>query len=743
MQIETTRKFPKNFTENTNMLFQGQAFQLSVTQSVGILIFDLQGSAINKIDSDVAHELKEIVEMLKGNSDVKSLCLLSAKKGSFIVGADIEAIKGLKDKSEALEASRLGQDIFSAFEDLKIPKLVAIHGACMGGGTELSMACDYRICSDSSKTMIAVPEVKLGFLPGWGGTYRLYKKLGLAAALDMILTGKNIRAKKALKIALVDYVVPEAKLAEIAFDYSLLLAQGKSLPKKKEIKKALPIKILESNALGRKVILSQAKKGVMKLTRGNYPAPLKIIETFSKYAGLGRDRFMEKEHEAFAELWDTPESKALVGLFFLAEGAKKNSGTNLSSEELKALPKVNNLAVLGAGVMGGGIASQSARKNVPTTLKDINEAGILTGLQHAQKFFDKEFKRRRIDKFEHSRRSARVRGQLDYNGFKSYDLVIEAVVENMNVKKKVFAELEDRIREDTLVGSNTSSLSVEEMATAFKKPERFVGIHFFNPVEKMPLVEVITHSRVAPETVARAVNFSRAIGKTPVVVKDGPGFLVNRLLLPWLVESIYLFEEGYSIQKLDKIMKDFGMPMGPLELIDEIGIDVCAKVVKIIHDAFGKRAEPSAGLAKLNEHNSQADEKRLGRKSGLGFYKWSGAAGKKLEADEEAMRAIIQPGQSSTQKRKLNTEELQQRMIFPMINEAAILLEEGIVASAADVDLGMIFGTGFAPFRGGLLRYADSVGVDHVVSFLELLSKENGERMAPSEALKRVTSFYK
>ncbi len=726
-------------------LYKGKAFRFETHGAIGIVTFDLEGEKVNKLGPTPFEDLEKILDLIP-KSGIRAALFKSAKKNSFIVGADINLIQNLKDKQDAHRASCKGQEVFSKIEDLKIPTIAAIDGACMGGGTELAVACKYRICSDYEKTAIAVPEVKLGFLPGWGGTFRIPRIVGLPNALDMCLTGKNIRADKALKMGLVSAVIPQALFEAKSLEITESLAKTGKIPGAKLRKISIQEKVLAGNFLGRMLVFSQAKQTVLKQTRGHYPAPLRMLEVMSHVFSESRHAYMRREADAFADLWSTSESRNLVGLFFLTENAKRDTGTSLSETQVKELPSVKSLGVLGAGVMGGGVAAQSAVFGLRTTIKDINFEAIAKGLAHARSLFDKDVKKKRITKIQRDNRMNLMRGQLDYAGFAGLDLVIEAIVENLEVKKKVFAELEPQVGPNCIVASNTSSLRLTDMASVFKDSSRFVGIHFFNPVDKMPLIEVIKHEKSSPEAIARAVAYSKAIGKTPVVVKDGPGFLVNRLLMPWLNESAYLLSEGHSIERLDRLAKNFGMPMGPFELLDEIGIDVAAKVSHILEDSFGPRAAASKVsdlVAKAPEVNGR---KRWGRKSGLGFYNWDAPGGRRQAADSTAISSLIGPAQGTSGVKATNSADdayLVARMFYPMINEAALTLEEGIVENPSQIDLAMIFGTGFPPFRGGLCRWADTLGLSKVVQSLDSFS-DGGKvlRLKPLEALKKLNKFY-
>jgi len=722
-------------------LFSGKAFRFEKdTFGVGVVTFDLEGERVNKLSHVPASEFDQILDLVS-NSGVKSLLIRSAKKQSFIVGADITLIQKLKDQENATQASAQGQLLFSKLEDLNIPTLAAIEGPCMGGGTELILACRYRVCSDHAKTAIALPEVKLGVLPGWGGSWRLPKLVGLPNALDMMLTGKSVYPSKAEKIKLVDLVLPQELFEEKAYEIAKILAEGKPFPnsfKKKKSGLDIP-ELLSTNFIGRKIIFRQAHQGVMKQTRGHYPAPIKILQLIEKTYGVSREKSMGHEARAFGDLWNTPESKNLVNLFFLVENSKKDTGTKLSDQEIKNLSPVSELGVLGAGVMGGGIAAESANHGIRVVLKDLNHEALGKAFAHARSVLDKLVKKRRLKPAERDQKIGKIRGQLDYTGFASLDLVIEAIVENLEIKKKTFAELETKVSPQTIIASNTSSLRLEDMASSMKDSSRFVGIHFFNPVEKMPLIEVIAHKKSSDQAIAKAVLYSRAIGKTPVVVRDGPGFLVNRLLMPWLNEAGYMLQEGYRIETLDRIAKKFGMPMGPCELLDEIGIDVAAKVGHILESAFGERAK-AASASDLIAADKSTGTPRLGRKSGLGFYRWDKPAGRRLEADSVAIEKIVFADAKVPNEPEHSYESVVKRMFYPMINEATLAIEEGIVDRVEQVDLAMIFGTGFPPFRGGLCRWADSIGLNKVQAELERLSEAHGLRLKPTTALMKMAA---
>jgi 3-hydroxyacyl-CoA dehydrogenase/enoyl-CoA hydratase/3-hydroxybutyryl-CoA epimerase len=481
----------------------------------------------------------------------------------------------------------------------------------------------------------------------------------------------------------------------------------------------------------RGLIFSAARKQVMKNTKGKYPAPLKILELLAEIHGLNVEEALKREAKAFAVLAVTPISKRLIELFQLSESVKKTNGVG---PEVQA-KKIERAAVLGAGVMGGGIAWAFANKDIPVRMKDLNIDHVGLGLQQAAENFGFALKKRKLTKTQFMGKMGNISGTLDYSGFKTCDVVVEAVVENMDVKKKVLQECENYIANDCVFASNTSSLSITEMQSAAKRPENVGGFHFFNPVSRMPLIEVIAGAKTSKETVATLFELAKKLGKTPIVVKDGPGFLVNRLLLPYMNEALFLFGEGVSVERIDRVMLEFGMPMGPMRLVDEVGIDVAAKVAKILNTAFGARAQASPISDAIVKSG------RLGKKNGKGFYLYE--KGKETGLDD----SIVQLVSGRTSKSAgLSDSELVQRMIYPMINEAALALAEQVVRTPGEVDLGMIMGTGFPPFRGGLLRFADSEGPKRVVDQLEKFSAAGGgDRLKPSQALQEVArrgSFY-
>ncbi len=716
---EEAASFTKNFNE-TAMSAAEKSVRLEKKGNVGVIVFDQHEEKANKLSTPNMLRLYELLVQVSKDSSIEALVLFSKKPTIFIAGADIAEIQRLASEPGVDEIIQKLQSIFTFLERLKIPSIAAIHGACMGGGTEMALACDYRMATDDPRTKIGLPEVMLGVLPGWGGTQRMPKLLGLEKSLDLILSGRTIDAKTAKRFGLVDKVVPKEFLEDKALAWAGELAKKKE---KRDKTKPIGERMLEAVPGGKWVIFDQAKKALMSKTKGNYPAPLRALEVVRKTYGGSLDNGLKEEAKGFADLVSSPESKSLIHVYYLNESVKKDNGTD---REIKT-KEVKSAAVLGAGTMGGGIAQLFAAKGVHTHLKDINWDAITKGFGHAYSLFEKQVKRRKMKPSELDNAMARIQGTTHYGGFKNLDVVVEAVVENMDLKKKVFQELEANCGPQTVLATNTSSLSVTEMGRATKNPGRVVGMHFFNPVDKMPLIEIIRGKETSDEAVAAIFQFSKAIGKTPIVVGDGPGFVVNRILAPYLNEAVYLMAEGVPPKKLDAVLESFGMPMGPATLLDEIGLDVGQKVSKILYQAFGERMKPPALMDKVTEGG------HYGKKTGRGIYIYEDG-GKKKSVDTGLYGRLGITENSNA----VSEDVIQKRMIYVMINEAARIVEEKLVRKVADVDIGMIYGTGFAPFRGGLLRYADSVGADAIVSDLELFSRTYGARFAPSAYLQQL-----
>ena len=695
------------------------AFRIEQQGDLAIIWFDLPGEKVNKFSSAVMMEFATIVDEMEKSRDIKRIVLASAKPNIFIAGADVSEFTKVTNAEQAHEYTRFGQQLFHRFSKLKQVKVAAINGACMGGGCEIAISCDYRVMSDSPKASIGLPETKLGIYPAWGGTTKLPRLIGLPAALDIILNGKTMDGKRAKKIGLVDDVVAPAILLDVAKRFSQKGPRTDGGRTKFYV---------EGNPLARKVIFGKARKAVLAQTHGKYPAPLKAIDVMEYGMSAGVERGLEREVDEVVPLILGPVAQNLVRLFFLMEESKK--------DRIAARPKdVSNAGVLGAGVMGGGIAQIIADKTeADVRMRDINWKALAGGMKAASKVWRKKLERRRMTRGEMQRKLARITTTTDWTGFQHSDVVIEAVVENLDVKRKVLAEFEGVAKEGAIFASNTSTLPITDIAANAKHPDRVVGMHFFNPVDRMPLVEVIRGAKTSDESLVTVANFARKLGKTVVICNDGPGFVVNRILGPYMNESGFLLEEGNSIESIDKAMLDFGMPMGPMALLDEVGIDVAAKVAAILKERLtGRVVEQSRVVDVLyGDH-------RLGKKGGKGLYAY--ADGKRGEPDSSVYRLL---GVASPHP--VDAQTAVDRMIYAMVNEAAVILDEKIVASAAELDLAMIMGTGFPPFRGGLLRYADSIGLANIVARLEEFATKYGKRFAPTDALRKLasrgTTFY-
>ncbi len=701
---------------------------------VARVIFDDPDRGHNILTEAVMRRLADVVAEVRVAAEaerVRGVIFESGKDRGFIAGADVEAIAAVEDPVEGERASRLGQAVFMEVEELPVPTLAAIHGICLGGGTELSLACRYRVVSDSSRTRIGLPEVQLGILPAWGGTTRLPRLVGLRAALDILLTGKEISARKAERIGFADERLPAEAFDDAAAEF--LTRRIEEGPISTGADRSIFDRLLEDTTPGRKIVLSTARKRVLSRTGGHYPAPLKILDVLDRSLGRSVARALEVEAAAAGELIVSPVSKNLIHVFHLREAARKGTGVDADVEPRE----VETMGVLGAGVMGGGIAQLAAYNDLRVRMKDIEHEAVASGLRHARSLFDKAVKKHKLERREADRKMELVSGGLDYDGFGRADLVVEAVVERMDVKRGVLSEVEERVPETCVVTTNTSSLSVDEMAAGLERPENFGGMHFFNPVHKMPLVEVVRGRETSDRTVATIYALARKLGKVPVVVrKDGPGFLVNRILGPYLNEAGWLLAEGARIEAVDAAAEAFGMPMGPLRLVDEVGIDVARHAGETLHDAFGERMAPAPPLAAIGRSD------RLGRKGGLGFYRYEDGDAEGPDPEVYADLGDAVPGE----RVELEEREIRARLVLAMMNEAARVLDEGIVASAADVDLGMVMGTGFPPFRGGLLRYADTLHPRTVLDRIEDYHESHGIRFEPAPLLERLAdadrTFY-
>lgn len=688
------------------MIYQGKAITVKLLEDgIAELNFDLQGESVNKFNRLTLEDLKAAVEALKGQDGVKGLVVTSAKD-CFIVGADITEFGDMfKSSEEEITAGILeSNQVFNAFEDLPFPTVTAINGIALGGGFEMCLASDYRIMSEKAK--VGLPEVKLGLYPGFGGTVRLPRVIGADNAIEWICMGAENKAPKALKFGAVDAVVAPAALQEQAIAMVKSAIAGELDWKAKREEKLVKLNL---EAMEQMMVFETAKGFVAGQTKGQYPAPVLAIKSMQKAANFGRDKAIEVEAKGFAKLAKTTESQALIGLFNNDQLLKKKA----KEYDAKAKP-TKKAAVLGAGIMGGGIAYQSALKGTPILMKDIAEAGIELGLNEANKLLAKRVDKKKMKPLVMGEALNRIRPTLSYAEFGDVDVVVEAVVENPKVKKMVLAELEDKVSEECVVTSNTSTISIDLLAEDLKRPENFLGMHFFNPVHMMPLVEVIRGAKTSEEAVATTVAYAKQMGKTPIVVNDCPGFLVNRVLFPYFGGFAGLVRDGADFRQVDKVMEKFGFPMGPAYLLDVVGIDTGKHANEVMAEGFPERmkADFKSAMDVLFENEY------YGQKNKKGFYKYEeDKKGKPKKVFDEAILEMLAP--VVAEARDFDADEIIARCMIPMCNEVIRCLEEGIVDTAAEADMGLIFGIGFPPFRGGALRYVDTIGVDAFVALAD------------------------
>ncbi len=700
-------------------------FTLEKKDGLAILTMDIDGLPQNVLNEDVGREFEAVFEDIENDQSINALVFQSGKPGCFVAGADISMLQEIESKEQAYESCKLLHGLFQRIADMKITTVAAIDGVCLGGGLELALVFDYRIASSAKATRIGVPEVQLGVLPGGGGTTRLPRMIALPTALDMILTGKQLSAKRAKNAGLIDKVVLPAALLKTAIEYT-----QKGKPTRAQ---SFSDRVLKFGPI-RGFVISKARTQALKMTKGKYPAPLKILDIINQGLGSSLEQALELEAQGFAELLMSPESKQLVNIFFAVTELKKDTGVDSD----QAAPEINNVGVLGAGLMGAGISYVNIDKaKVTTRLKDINYDGLAKGIEYVGKIVDKKLSRKRINVIERQSVMARLTGSIDYRGFKDSDVVIEAVFESLDLKQKMIADIEAlNGKNQTVFASNTSAIPIDDIAAKAQHPERVVGMHYFSPVEKMPLLEVVRGNKTDDRSTALAVELGKKQGKTTIVVNDGPGFYTTRILVPYNMEAVRLLLEGVSIEEVDAALESFGMPVGPIKLMDEVGIDVGAHIVVTLNQAFGDRIPLIDGVDRV------LDDGRKGKKNGKGFYDYSSSSkGKNVD------RSIYQTmGITNAGRTELSRIEITERIILTMLNEAAYCLGEGILRNTRDGDIGAIFGLGFPPFLGGPFRYMDTLGAANVVAKLEALKAIHGERFTPApillEKAKAEQGFY-
>jgi 3-hydroxyacyl-CoA dehydrogenase/enoyl-CoA hydratase/3-hydroxybutyryl-CoA epimerase len=703
-----------------------RSFRVTVEAGVATCLLDVPGEPVNTFSPEVGVEMEETLAALERDPAVRAVVLASGKPGGFIAGARIQTIQGVRSAAEAEGLSRRLQKGFDAVERFPKPVVAAVDGACLGGGLELVLACHWRVAADDRRTQLGLPEVQLGLIPGGGGTQRLPRLVGIAAALDLILTGKSVNARKARKLGLVDEAVPAPIAIDVARRRARELADGtlhRARPDTVAKLRAGGVQAvqklaLEENALGREVLFRQARKALLARTRGHYPAPERAIEAIRHGYDRGVERGLEREARLFGELAVSDVSRRLAGIFFATAALKKDSGVDDPSVEPR---RVESVGVLGGGLMGSGIAFVTISAGLPVRIRERDDASAAKALGSVASLVDARLKRRSIDRLGRDATMRLVTATTDWSGFDRVDLLIEAVFEDLALKQDMLRAFE-QVNRRGIFASNTSSIPIGRVAEASSRPESVLGMHYFSPVQKMPLLEVIVTPRTSPEATVTAVAVGKRQGKTVIVVNDGPGFYTSRILAPYMNEAAEILIEGASIEDVDGALTEFGMPVGPIVLMDEVGIDVAAKVGKILHEAFGQRMAPPKGLEVL------VADGRLGRKTRKGFYTYDG---KKKEVDRRVYDLL--PGGRS--RRKTSRDEIADRVVLQMVNEAIRCLGEGILRSARDGDIGAIFGLGFPPFLGGPFRYADAIGPRPLLDRLERWHDRFGERWEPAPLL--------
>jgi 3-hydroxyacyl-CoA dehydrogenase/enoyl-CoA hydratase/3-hydroxybutyryl-CoA epimerase len=700
----------------------GRAFRLEMDDGIAVVTFDLRGETVNKFSKSVISEFDLVLDTLERDMRVRGLVFISGKQDAFIAGADIDEFLTFTTAEMAQTASAEGQRRFDRIARFRVPVVCAIHGACMGGGLELALACRYRIATDHPKTVLALPETQLGLIPGLGGTQRLPRVVGLQMALDMILTGKNIRAKKAQQSGLVNEMVHPSILRNVAIQRARALADGGaelSVPPGRA--RGIAGWFLDATPIGRAIVLAQARRMTAAKAKGNYPAlPAAIHAIASSFSRP--DEGYALESRAFGEMAMTPVSKQLVQIFFATTALKKDTGV---ADGGPAPTEVPRIAVLGTGFMGAGIAAVAAQAGIAVRFKDVAHEAVGRGLCAVRDVLKERFTRRQVTRQQYEDQLSLVAGTTLYSGFASVPLVIEAVFEEIGVKHKVLRDVEPLLKPDAIFATNTSTIPIARIADAAARPERVVGMHFFSPVHKMPLLEVIVTPRTAPDVITTAVAFGRKLGKTVIVVNDSPGFFVNRILGPYLNEAGRMLDEGVDIYSLDKAMVEWGFPVGPITLLDEVGLDIAAKSAPILAAAFGERLNSPESMKKVIESG------RLGRKNKKGFYLYD-EKGKKGGVDRSVYQLL-----GGRPAPNVNVESIQQRLSLAMLNEAMRCLDEGVIRSPRDGDIGAIFGIGYPPFRGGPFRTIDTIGVTNVVKQLEQLEHQFPGRFVTSRLLRQ------
>ncbi len=721
---------------------------------VAVATFDLPGAPVNVLGPAAAAAFGLLFDRLDRDPAIRACVLRSGKPDAFVAGADIEQFAALRDATDAEALSWQGQAMADRLERSRVPVVAAVHGACLGGGLELALACAWRVATDDAKTTFALPEVQLGLIPGMGGTQRLPRRIGLQPALDMILTGKTVRARRARKLGIVDDLVHPAVLLDVAVQRARELAAGSRKRGGVVRPRTASALLLDGNPVGRTIVFSRAREQVVKKTGGHYPAPLAALEAVHDGYAHGRDAGLKQEARRFGELAVTSASRELVYLFHATTALKKDDGVGGG----EPLP-VRQLAVVGAGFMGTGIAALAARRGTPVRLKDGDLARVAKGIDAVRTILRGALVRRRATALEVRAQQALVTGTAEFTGFGRADLVIEAVFEDLALKRRVIADAE-QAAPHAVLATNTSTIPVSEIAEGARRRERVVGMHFFSPVDRMPLLEVVRAEASAPDAVATAVAYGRKLGKTVIVVGDGPGFYVNRILAPYLNEAGWLLDAGVPIERIDAALAGWGFPVGPFQLMDEVGFEVAAKAGQVVADAFGDRLTPAPALQRALESG------RGGRKARQGFYKYD-ASGRRAGVDASVYtivgvrpltgaalgperpaaaaergreRGEVVAGEGATGDAPYGAAQIVWRTVYPMLDEAVRCLDDGVIRSPRDGDVGAVFGIGYPAFRGGPFRTLDAIGPAAVVQVLDHLARAHPGRFSPGARLTAMAS---
>ncbi len=714
---------PGEATAGAATAVPGRCFTVEVADGVATLLLDVPGESVNTLSAEVGDELDRLLTRLEQDPAVRAVVLASGKREGFVAGAKLEMIRGVASASEAEALSRKAQAGFDRLEKFHKPVVAAIHGACLGGGLELAMACHYRVAASDPKTTLGLPEVQLGLVPGAGGTQRLPRLIGIAAALDLILAGKSVRARKALTLGLVDEAVPPPLLRQVAVARARALASGELRRQRPAGHQAsgvarLQQALLEDNPVGRALLFTQARQQLLGTTHGHYPAPERALAAVRHGYERGFQAGLALEAKAFGELAVSEVSRRLVEIFFATTALKKDSGVD--DPAVRARP-VERVGVLGGGLMGGGIAYVTVAAGLPVRLREKDDAAGGRALASVGAILDERVKRRSIDRLERLATARLLTTTTGWDGLAAVDVLVEAVFEDLALKREMVRAFE-AVNPRGIFASNTSSIPIAEIAMGARRPEAVIGMHYFSPVHRMPLLEIIPSAATSPEVIATAVALGKRQGKTVIRVGDAPGFYVNRILGPYMAEAAWLLAEGAAIEDLDGALTGYGFPVGPMTLLDEVGLDVGEKVGKILHAGFGDRMKPPEALHALVAAG------RLGRKSGKGFYTYDG---KRKQVDPTVYDLL--PG--VRRRRRVPRAEVAERLSLALCNEAARALGDGIVRSARDADIGAVFGIGFPPFRGGPLRALDAMGARAAVEALSRLAGRHGARFEPAPLL--------